>query len=123
VFSKFQTVPPQLVLEALADTYFTSCHNQPYCYFMQNPFRQHLANGSMPDYLVMAFAATAARYSAHPYFEGRQTEAIQTYSKTAWHIILQQVFSSEQGLDLPAVQATNLLAVIDFTGIKMFPIH
>lgn len=64
----------------------------------------------------MAFVATAARYSTHVYFENRQKEAIETYSKTAWHIVLQQVFSSEQGLDLHVVQATNLLAVIDFTG-------
>jgi hypothetical protein len=64
----------------------------------------------------MAFVATAARYSEHVYFENRQKEAIETYSRTAWHIVLKQAFSSEQGLDLYVVQATNLLAVIDFTG-------
>jgi hypothetical protein len=64
----------------------------------------------------MAFVATAARYSSHTFFENRQTEATETYAKKAWNIILQQVFSSEQGLNLHAVQATNLLAAIDFTG-------
>lgn len=68
----------------------------------------------------MAFVATAARYSSHAYFDDRQTEATETYSKKAWHIILQQVFSSEQGLNLYAVQATNLLAAIDFTGKLLY---
>lgn len=117
--SKFSTIPTLPVLEALADVYFTNCQNQPYCFFLERPFRQRLADGSLPNYLLMAFVATAARYSTHRYFENRQTEAIETYSKNAWLIVLQQVFSSEQGLDLCAVQATNLLAVIDFTGMPL----
>lgn len=64
----------------------------------------------------MAFSATAVRYSDHSFFGGRQQEALGTYARTAWHIILKQAFSSEQGLDLNAVQATNLLAAVDFTG-------
>ena len=122
VSSKFSTVPPLPILQVLADVYFTNCHNQPYCFFLEDHFRQRLVNESLPEYLLMAFAATAARYSTHTYFENRQSEAIVTYSKAAWHIILEQVFSSEEGLDLHIVQATNLLAVIDFTG-KPLPFH
>jgi hypothetical protein len=101
----------------MADVYFTSCHNQPYCFFLESSFRQRLSDGTLPDYLLMAFVATAVRYSSHAYFENRQSEARETYARMAWHVILKQVFSSEQGLDLQAVQATNLLAVIDFTGM------
>jgi hypothetical protein len=114
--SKFSTVPPLSVLEAMADVYFTSCHNQPYCFFLETSFRQHLIEDSLPDYLLMAFVATSARYSSHAYFENRQSEALDSLAKMAWHIVLKQVFSSEQGLDLHAVQATHMLAVIDFTG-------
>jgi len=120
VSSKFSTVPPLPILQVLADVYFTDCHNQPYCFFLESHFRQRLADECLPEYLLMAFAATAARYSTHTYFENRQSEAIETYSKAAWHIILSQVFSSEEGLDLHVVQATNLLAVIDFTGKTLF---
>ena len=109
-------VPPLPVLESLAEVYFSNCHNQPYCFFLEAHFRPRLVDRSLPEYLLLAFVATAARYSTHVYFENRQKEAIETYSRTAWRIILQQAFSSEQGLDLHVVQATNLLAVIDFTG-------
>jgi hypothetical protein len=114
--SKFSTVPPLSVLEAMVDVYFTSCHNQPYCFFQETSFRQRLIEDSLPDYLLMAFVATSARYSSHAYFENRQSEALDSLAKMAWHIVLKQVFSSEQGLDLHAVQATHMLAVIDFTG-------
>ena len=116
VSSQFDTVPPLHILESLADVYFANCHNQPYSLFIESSFRQNLSDESLPDYLLMAFAATAVRYSSDLYFNNRHTEAIETYSKTAWRVILQQVFSSEQSLNLHALQATNLLAVIDFTG-------
>lgn len=100
----------------MVDVYFTHCHNQPYCFFQETNFRQRLVEGSLPDYLLMAFVATSARYSSHAYFENRQSEALAILAKKAWHVVLNQVFSSEQGLDLHAVQATHMLAVIDFTG-------
>ena len=114
--SKFSVVPALPILKALTDIYFASCQNQPYSHFHERSFRQRLKDGSLPEYLLLAFVATAARYSSHEFFENRQSEAIETYARTAWLIVLKQVFSSEQGLDLHAVQATNLLAVIDFTG-------
>lgn len=100
----------------MADVYFQECHNQPYCFFEEISFRQRFEEAILPDYLLMAFVATAARYSNHSYFEDRQHEAMKTFAKSAWLIILQQVFTSEQCLNLYTVQATHLLAVIDFTG-------
>ncbi|KAH8691352.1 fungal-specific transcription factor domain-containing protein [Talaromyces proteolyticus] len=114
--SKFNSGPPMSVLESLTDVYFTYCHNQPYCYFIESKFRERLQEGALPRYVLLAFAATAVRYSSHPYFEGQTREAMETYARGAWNIILHQVFSSEQGLDIYVVQATNLLAIVDFTG-------
>lgn len=117
IYSKFLNVPSKEVLHQMADSYFQECHNQPYCFFEEMSFRQRLEEDALPDYLLMAFVATAARYSNHSYFENRQREAMKTYAKSAWLVILQQVFTSEQGLNLYTVQATHLLAVIDFTGL------
>jgi hypothetical protein len=114
--SKFCLVPPLPILKALADVYFANCQNQPYSYFLESSFRQRLNDGNLPEHLLLAFAATAARYSSHEFFGNRQSEATKTYARTAWLVILTQVFSSEHGLDLCAVQATNMLAIIDFTG-------
>ena len=116
LISKFSSVPDRRVLDSLTDVYFTSCQNQPYAYFHENAFRRRLRDGEIPDYLVLAFVASAARYLTHEFFETRQKEAIETFAQAAWLIILRHVFSSEQGLDLCGVQATNLLAIIDFTG-------
>lgn len=74
----------------------------------------------MPDFLLLAFVATAARYSKLHFLEDCKEQAIEIYARTAWNIILRQAFSSDQGLDLHAVQATNMLAIIDFTGIYIF---
>jgi hypothetical protein len=61
--------------------------------------------------------ATSARYSSDEFFEGRQFEAMEVYARTAWLDILKQAFSSDLEMDLYTVAATNMLAVIDFTGI------
>jgi hypothetical protein len=114
--SKFKTIPSLSTLQALVNVYFKNCHDQPYSFFREDSLRQNLQDGSLPDYLLMALVATTARYSSHPCFENRQKEAIEIYSGGAWHKVLQEVFSSEQILNLQTVQATCLLAVIEFTG-------
>lgn len=120
LISKFTVVPPFSVLEALTDVYFADCHGQPYSYFIETEFRQRLHTGSLPDFLLLAFVATAARYSTHHFLEDRKDQAIETYARTAWNIILRRAFSSEEGLDLYVVQATNMLAIIDVTGKTIF---
>ena len=62
--------------------------------------------------------ATTARYSLDVFFEGLQFQAIDSYARTAWLDILTQAFSSDpsKGMDIFMVQATNMLAVIDYTG-------
>lgn len=124
--SKFAVVPPLPVLRSAADVYFSDCHNQPYCYFHEPSFRQRLEVGTLPDYLLLAFMATIARFSSDDFFEGRQFQAIGIYARTAWHDILGQAFSSSPGagvrIDICTVQATNMLAIIDFTGMLFLPL-
>jgi hypothetical protein len=105
------------VLQAAAEVHFSNCQNQPYCYFHEGSFRHRLEEGTLPKYLLLTIMATSARYSSDEFFEGRQFEAMEIYARTAWLDILQQAFSSDLEMDLYTVAATNMLAVIDFTGI------
>ncbi|KAK9438397.1 hypothetical protein VB005_07957 [Metarhizium brunneum] len=114
---KFSQLPPVPVLKSLADVYFSNCQNQPYCFFHENHFRRRLIAGDLPHYLLLAFAATAARYSSHDYFRGSELEAVEGLARAAWIIILDQVFATEPSPDnVAAAQATSLLAIIDFTA-------
>lgn len=64
----------------------------------------------------MAMIALALRYSNEPFFEGRHSEVIESYCRTAWNEIFEKAFSEDYVLDIHAVQATNMLAIVDFTG-------
>jgi hypothetical protein len=109
-------IPPLPVQLAAADVYFLHCHNQPYSYFQEGTFRRKLTEGSLPEYLILAFLATALRFSADPYFQNMQAAAADTYATTAWKSIASLHLTEEDGMDLQIVQAANLLAIIDFTG-------
>jgi hypothetical protein len=122
--NKFSQLPPVPVLKSLADVYFSNCQNQPYCFFHEQNFRRRLIAGDLSQYLLLAFAATAARYSSHDYFRGTQLEAVEGLSRVAWVIILDQVFATEHNPDsVAAAQATSLLAIIDFTGKQSLMIY
>lgn len=116
--SRFSQLPPLPVMNSLVDTYFVNCHNQPYCFFHESSFRRRFATNEFPRYLLLAFAATAVRFSTHEYFRDSQLEAVKSLSRAAWIIILDQVFATEHSPDVTAAQACGMLAIIDFTGTK-----
>lgn len=78
--------------------------------------RKRLLDGEVPRYLVLAFAATATRYSMHPYFEDKQIAAVEAYAKASWAILLERVFAGDDCIDITVAQATVLLAIIEYTG-------
>lgn len=104
------------MLKSLTDTYFQSCHSQPYFYFREETFRRRLLANSLPHWLLLAFVATACRFSDDPLFQGRQEEAVQSYADAAWREIHEKVFSQDDFINVHTVQAVNMLAVTDFTG-------
>ncbi|KAK5261399.1 hypothetical protein LTR20_006732 [Exophiala xenobiotica] len=57
----------------------------------------------------------AARFSTEQLFATKHSEATQAYSRTAWNEIFENSFSEDFNLDIHAVQATNMLAIMDFT--------
>lgn len=113
--SDFSTLPDQEIFLHLIDTYFEHNHNQPYAYFHEASFRRSFEENELPEYLLLAFAATACRFSNHDFFAERQLEAMTAYASSAWHRIYEDSFSYESQLEFSMVQATSMLAAIDFT--------
>jgi hypothetical protein len=92
-------------------------------YFRQASFYRRFEKKELPEYLLMAMIALAARFSHEAFFESRQLEATTVYGRTTWNQIFDKAFDDDHDLvDIHMVQATNLLAVVDFTGI-LFPDH
>jgi hypothetical protein len=117
-YSSFE-FPNADTLESLADVYFRYCHNQPYCYFQEQSFRAQLRDGSLPSYLLLAFAATAARFSDRTSWAGYQPGAMKYYAKTAWQQIITQSLDEDHSVSIHTVQAANMLGVLDY--ICAFP--
>lgn len=112
-------MPPEPVLRSLLDTYFRSCQNQPYVYFREATFYRKLEQKEYPDYLLLAMIALSARFSDESFFDSQQLEAVNFYGRSAWNEIFDKAFADDNHLlDIHMVQATNLLAVVDFTGIS-----
>lgn len=71
----------------------------------------------------MAMIAIAARFSNDAFFESRQLEAIETYAGVAWNALFNRAFADDYDLlEIQAVQAINILAVVNFTGMGASPI-
>jgi hypothetical protein len=101
------------------NVYFQRCHNQPYCYFHERLFYRRVRDKSLPPYLILAVLATAARFTpsvALASSEDSDEEFADVYARRSWAIIMQQTIVSGYHVHLHLVQATNLLAVIDFTS-------
>lgn len=117
--TRFSTLPEPAVIQSLVDTYFRHCHFQPYCYFDEANFRCRLSGGDLPPWLLLAVIATAVGFSDDDCFEGKQTEASDCFASSAWEEINARMFQEEDFMTIHTVQATNMLAVIDFTGMTL----
>ncbi|KAF4988185.1 hypothetical protein FDECE_15161 [Fusarium decemcellulare] len=112
----FNSLPESKIVKSLVETYFVFCHCQPYCYFHEASFRRRLTENTLPTWLLLAVIATASEFSDEPFFNGEQTRAADCYASVAWRDISNNMFQEDDFMDLNAVQATNLLSVIDFTA-------
>lgn len=111
----FLTLPDREIQRHIIDMYFEHNHNQPYSYFQETTFRRKFDDDCLPEYLMLAFVATACRFSDHEFYHGRQTEAMTAYANASWHQIYEDSFSQDGNLEFSMVQATSLLAAIEFT--------
>ena len=109
-------MPPDHVIEVACDVFFLHCHNQPYTFFHEASFRQRLADGLLPDYLLFAFLASAMRFSQDSYFEGQHLQAGEEYASRSWTLITSSGCAIDEGADTSIVQAVSLLSIIDSAG-------
>ncbi|KAK4505483.1 hypothetical protein PRZ48_003446 [Zasmidium cellare] len=116
--SEFSTLPNHDIQRHLIDVYFEHNHNQPYSYFHETTFRRRFDDGCVPEYLMLAFIATACRFSDHDFVRDRRMEAMTEDANASWRQIYDESFSSDANLDFPMVQATSMLAAIEFTSGK-----
>ncbi|KAL1614550.1 hypothetical protein SLS56_012073 [Neofusicoccum ribis] len=87
------------------DAYFAHCHNQPYALCSEQHFRQRLAQGTLPDPLVLAVAAAAA--SLEPDVPAATAGG---WRDRSWDMLRDDV---EQGGGLETAQAVLLHAHMD----------
>jgi hypothetical protein len=104
------------VLQSVLQTFFVHIHNRPYSYIQEAAFRQKLEMGLVPNCLLLAVLASAVRFSTHEYYEGRNQEATEVYSKGSWMSVLTDHLTVADNLSVEVVQAVNLLAIVDYTG-------
>lgn len=109
-------LPPIAVLLTTVDLYFEHCHNQPYCFFHEQTFRQQLVNEQLPQYLILAVLAVASRFSVDPSYGQSGHQVAAQYASEAWKEVMRQCSDCEEGLDYRLVQAATLVAIHDFTG-------
>jgi hypothetical protein len=103
------------VLLGCVNDYFRHCHNQPYSFFHEVSFRQSLERGLLPDHLVLAVLASAARFSSDPFFCDPHESAAQ-YANRSWKAIVVSYLAHNQAAHVQTVQTITLLAIFDFTG-------
>ncbi|KAH6974624.1 fungal-specific transcription factor domain-containing protein [Ilyonectria sp. MPI-CAGE-AT-0026] len=109
--------PPRAVLLNCVNNYFRYCHNQPYSFFHEASFRRSLERGLLPDHLVLAVLASAARFSSDPFFSDPHETAAQ-YANRSWKAIVVSCLAQNRAAHIQTVQTITLLAIFDFTAGK-----
>lgn len=110
-------LPPPHILLFAADVYFRYCYNNPYSLFHEDRFRQRLANGEIPEYLVWAFLASARRFSTipHHHFEGGDT--VGDLARRSWETFNVPWDGPETGEEALAIlQTVVILVTVEHTG-------
>lgn len=108
---------PGHLLTLAADVYFQYCHNQPYSLFHEASFRKRLTNGALPNYLCLAFVATARRFSTPGHFSKQDADTICVYSKEAWKQTMLRLADDVNPKEvIPILQTIILIAVSDYSG-------
>lgn len=89
--------------DTLLDIYFTRFHDKPFYIFDESSLRQRLQLNQVPNYLIHAINAVAARYAHHP--SGYQA-AVQLSEEYAAKARL------EMDIDDPSVDALQALVLL-----------
>ncbi|KAG4415954.1 hypothetical protein IFR04_010904 [Cadophora malorum] len=109
----FFPLSPCLIQKAI-DAFFFHSHNQPYSFFCESRFRQRAVDGTIPDHVIYAVVASAARFMEDQYSKSNFGALC---AQKSWDLLLKHLHSDTDA-DLGFVQATTLLALFDFTDFK-----
>lgn len=118
--TKFYHTPPDHIVFAAVDAYFTVCHSKPCTFFHEDKFRQGLDNHDHPQFLLLAIVASTAHLSLDSWFEENQIEAANIIAQTAWTQLLTEVLPHDNANSIAVVQTIGILAMLDFRGQYCF---
>ena len=110
-------IPPTHVLLFAADVYFKYCYNHPYSLFHEGRFRQRLAAGEVPEYLIWAFLASSRRFSAIPHHHFEGGDSVGALAKRSWDTF-NVPWDGPKNADeaLAIMQTVILLVCVEHTG-------
>ncbi|PVH81838.1 hypothetical protein DL98DRAFT_623127 [Cadophora sp. DSE1049] len=109
----FFPLSPRLIQKAI-DAFFLHSHNQPYSFFCESRLRQRALERNLPDHVLYAVVASAARFMEDQYSKSNLGALC---AQMSWDLLLKHLHSDTEA-DLSFVQATTLLALFDFTDFK-----
>lgn len=110
-------LPPAHILLFAADVYFRYCYNHPYSLFHEGRFRQRLAAGQVPEYLVWAFLASSRRFSTIPHHRFEGGDSVGSLAKKSWETFNVPWDGPRDGEEALAILQTVVLLVnVEHTG-------
>lgn len=80
--------------------------------------RFRMLSDQLPQYLGFSVLALARRFSRDPFYENEALHTAERYALEAWREVVLRAFDTENGPNHQLVQAADLLALYDFTGIS-----
>lgn len=101
------------LIQKAINAFFLHSHNQPYSFFCESRFRQRALDRILPDHVIYAVVASAARFMEDQYSKSNFGALC---AQKSWDLLLKHLHSDTDA-DLGFVQATTLLALFDFTGM------
>lgn len=101
-----------LHIRIAVDDFFEHSHNQPYSFFHEETFRSRLEQNLVPEHLLLAVLAAAARFAKG---EANRISAGRVWADRSWDLVLKRLDSDEE-IDVSVVQAAALSAIYDFVG-------
>jgi hypothetical protein len=117
-------LPPSHILLFAADVYFRYCYNHPYSLFHEGRFRQRLAAGEIPEYLVWAFLASSRRFSTIPHHHFEGGDSVGSLAKRSWETFHVPWDGPKDGEEALAILQTVILLVnVEHTGKRKLFFH
>ncbi|KAL4811452.1 hypothetical protein BDV18DRAFT_129379, partial [Aspergillus unguis] len=81
------SLPPLPVLESVVDTYFEYHYSPVETFLLESSFREDLAAGTLPTYLLLAVLAAGVPLSPEVYYEGKRIRAAEAYAEESWLLV------------------------------------